>query len=707
MSLTGAHATANRVRKSPAAFLSAIFRAFLAWPSWKALSCIYLLFSLARIALAFAATNTPVIMPDSALYLHLSRSIFEQGELLFRGQPIRYAYTLYPLLLSPLHLLPDNISLFRAAQVLNALTMHLAIFPAYSLARAITKSHHRGLAAAFLTMLMPDFLMAEHIMAESLAFPLILAACHSFYKRYDDPPSFGGAVMWGFLGFLLYALKPGYAALPACFFALLLIESLRTRNPARLYKALAPALVMAAFLGLYTLLLRYGLHMSTEQSSLYGSQTHPLTFSHLLQTFNGLVMYGAFVPLAFGFLPLYLPAANLRAYEERDRRFLQTVLLSVLILILGTVYVIYYDELQGGDPYSARIHVRYVSAFLPVLMAFMLSPTLNGKRMNTKLFALLSFSFLCFIRWDGSALVSGYSYPVDALLLTAATVKGQSFNGGLLWPMAAMLFLAAMAFRLFKNGFGAKESRALCAFLAFAFLLNGTLAFALYRHHSGTTLPGEAREALELSGTAGTLGVVRDGACFWPEAAELDVVSRCTLPVVELDDLIAHANDDGTLSAFVPSAYWQESAVNEIPAPQRLILFGDILYAVVLAGDTASSAVSTSQKGYVVADVLPGSPWIHSGLSGLNQGWVQAGSRFTLFDAQLLQKGQITLRLQCRAGEGQEILTLRCGGQEKSYALTAELGWIDDTFTVEDPSKPLAVTLESSGSVLIQTYLVE
>ncbi len=707
MSLNGIPAPANRVRKSSAAFAAAIFRVFLSWPAWKALSCLYLLFSLARIALAFAATKTPVIMPDSALYLHLSRSIFEKGALLFRGQPIRYAYILYPLLLSPLHLLPDNISLFRAAQVLNALTMHLAIFPAYSLARAITKSHHRGLAAAFLTVLMPDFLMAEHIMAESLAFPLILAACYSFYKRYDDPPSFKGAILWGFLGFLLYALKPGYAALPACIFALLLIESLRTRNPDRLYKALAPALAMAAFLGLYTLLLRYGLHMSQEQSTLYGSQTHPLTFAHLLQTFNGLVMYGAFVPLAFGFLPLYLPAANLRAFEERERRFLQTALLSILILILGTVYVIYYDELQGGDPYSARIHVRYVSAFLPILMAFMLSPNLNGKRINAKLFALFSFSFLCFLRWDGSALVSGYSYPVDALLLTAAAVKTQSFNGGLLWPMAAMLFLAVMGFRLFKNGFGAKERGALCAFLAFAFLLNGTLAFALYRHHSDTTLPGEAREALALSGTGGTLGVVRDGACFWPEAAELDVASRCTLPVVELDDLIAHTNGDGSLSAFVPSAYWQESAVNRIPVPQKLILTGDILYAVVLAGDTASSAVSTSQKGYVVADVLPGSPWIHSGLSGLNQGWVQAGSRFTLFDARLLQKGQITLRLQCRAGEGQGLLTLRCGSQEKSHSLTAELGWTEDTIIVEDTSKPLTVALESSGSVLIQTYLVE
>jgi FtsH-binding integral membrane protein len=395
-------------------------------------------------------------------------------------------------------------------------------------------------------------------------------------------------------------------------------------------------------------------------------------------------------------------------FEDKDRQLLKTVLISLLALVIGTVYVIYYDELNGGDPYTARVHVRYVAAILPVLMSYTLSPALNGKRMNTKLFILLAFSFVCLIRWDGQALISGNNYPVDAMLLTAATTQTSEFNGRLLWPIAAMVFLLFMAYRLIRFGFGAWERRALYIFLAFAFVLNGILSFALNRYHNESTMPEEAREAVALAGTKGTLGVVRDGACFWPEAAELDVASRCTLPVVELDDLIGHANPDGSLARFTPKQYWQENAVYSIQAPDSLILTNDILNSIILTNDSRAAAVSTTSGGYCVLPVIKGRPVLHSGLSGLNQGWVQPGSRFTLFDKTLRGQGSIKLSLQARAGEGQAQLTLHCGSQEQTFLLTDSLQWIKAAFAVEDPNNALTVTLQNTnGNVFIQTYLVE
>lgn len=708
MAETGAPAPVKSGFRMPDAFLASACRRIFALPPKYVLICFYLFFCMLRLACAFAAAKTPVIMPDSALYMHLSRSIFEKGALLFRGQPIRYEYILYPLFLAPLQLLPESVSLFRAAQAANVLVMHLAVFPAYGLALGLTGSRRKGLLAALLTMLMPDFLITQHIMAESLAFPLILTACYAFYKAYGLPFSLGKAVLWGGLGFLLYMLKPGFVVLPACFFALLLWDALRGRNMESLYQALAGILSMLGFIGLFTLFLRYGLHMSYDQSTLYGSQTHPLTLTHLLQTFNGLVMYGAFVPLAFAFFPVYMPAAHLKSFEGKDRQLLKTVLLSLLALVIGTVYVIYYDEKSGGDPYSARIHVRYVAAFLPVLMAYTLSPALDGKRMNTTLFTLLAFSFVCLIRWDGQALLSGNHYPVDALLLTAAGTQTTAFSGRLLWPMAALVFLFFMSYRLIRFGFGTWERRALCAFLAFAFVLNSILSFALNRYHNDSTMPEEAREAVALAGIAGTLGVVQDGACFWPEAAELDVASRCTLPVVELNDLMVHANPDGSLARFTPKQYWQENAVYSIPAPERLILTNEILSSIILTEEARAAAVSTKSGGYCVLPAVQGLPVLHSGLSGLNQGWVQAGSRFTLFDKALRGQGSIKLSLQARAGEGQSQLTLQCGSQKQSFTLTDSIQWIAAAFTVENPNDAFTVALQNSGgNVFIQTYLVE
>ncbi len=707
MTTTDISSNAYKKQKHMVACLSTVMSRILAIPAWKTLFAIYLFFCLLRITMAFVSTKTPVIMPDSALYLHLSRSIL-QGEVLFRGQPIRYEYILYPLILSPLHLLPSGISIFRAAQVYNALLMHLAVFPAYYMTTSITKSHEKGLLVALLTLLMPDFLIIEHVMAEGLAFPLIIFACYVFYKSYEASTQLGSSILCGFFGFMLYALKPGFAALPISFFLLLLWHALRNRDTARVYQSLTGILSMLGCLGLYTLILRYGLHLSSTQATLYGNQTHPFTWEHLLQTFNGLWLYGAFLSLAFGFFPLYLPLAHLNAFEQQDRHLLKTVLLSIALIITGTVYVIYYDELGSGDPYAARIHVRYFSAFLPVMMAFLFSPVMEGRGMNTRLALLLSFSLVCFIRWDGNALLSGSSYPVDALLLTAVSTQVKGFDGKLLWPMLAMVFMLTMGYRLIRHRYGAKERRILGIFLSFAFLLSGALSFTLYRHHNDSTFPEDAIEAVSLAGVPASLGVVRDGAFFWPEAAALDIASRCTLPVVEVDDLLRNTNADGTITSFVPKAYWHENAVNKIEAPNKLILTNDILNDVILTDMVRASTVSTTTGGYCVVTLTPGQPWVHSGLSGLNEGWVSAGSRFMLFDGAVRAKGSVTLQLQARAGEGQAQLLMRCGKEEQVFGLTDTLAWITAVFTVEDTDQALVVELENkTGNVFIQTYLVE
>jgi len=586
--------------------------------------------------------------------------------------------------------------------------MHLAVFPAYALARSITTSHKKGLLVALLTMLMPDFLIMEYVMVESLAFPVILYTCYAFYKSYEAPQNLKGIVLCGFLGFLLYAIKPGFAAIPVSFFLLLLWEALRNRDSAKLYQSLTGILSMLGCLGLYIILLRKGLHLSATQSTLYGNQTHPLTWEHLLQTFKGIWLYGAFVPLAFCFFPLYLPFAHVGAFEKRDRHLLKAVLLSIVLIIAGTVYVIYYDELGGGDSYAARIHIRYLSALLPVLMAFALSPAMDGRQMNTKLAVLLAFSLVCFVRWDGNALLSGSSYPVDALLLAATSTNVKGFDGKLLWPMLAMIFMLAMGYRLNRHGYGPKERRLLCVFLSFAFVFSGVLSFTLYRHHNDSIYPEDAKEAVSLAGIHASVGVVRDGACFWPEAAELDIASRCALPVVELDDLLRNTYADGTITGFVPKAYWQENAVNRIEVPNKLILTNDILNDVILADQARASAVSTSNGGYCVVTLAPGQPWVHSGLSGLNEGWVRAGSRFMLFDGAARAKGSVTLQLQARAGEGQAQLVLRCGKEEQTFYLNDTLAWITATFSVEDSNQALVVEIENSiGNVFVQTYLVE
>ena len=706
----GVHAFKKKPNKKRHAWGSAAAGWTAKLPAGRVLICLYMLFCAVRVLSAMMTTTTPVVMPDSALYMQLSRSILEKGRLLFKGQPIRYEYTLYPLLLSPLHLLPEGVSFFRAAQVLNVLLMHLSIFPVYALARSMTKSSARSLLAVLLTLLMPDFQLTRHIMAESVAFPLVLTACYVYFQAAGaKQPRFFAAFLCGGLGVLLYALKPGYIALPVCFFLLMLQRALKDHDKRKLRFTLTGIFALCILLLLYMLLLRFGLQMSLVQSTLYGSQTHPLTLGHILQTLEGLAFYGAYLPLAFCFFPLLLPAAHAKTLDDGGRQLLYMVLLSIGVIAAGTVYVIYGDErMQSGAVNAARVHVRYVAAFLPVLLACLLSPALEGKKLNAKSMACMALPLLLFLCFSGWTLESGKSYPADALLLTALAVDQPAFPMRAVWAVTAFACLICICTSIARHGFLRGQRRAVCVFLAASFLLNGGLSFCLYRHHPGSVYPQDARQAVQMTGTENVLGVVRDGGFLWPEAGELDVASRCTLPVVELDDLIGNARADGSLAAFTPKAYWQENAQNPVQAPEKLILTDELLSSLVLADAVCNDTVATANGGYRVVSVWPGQPVLHSALSGLNEGWVQGGSRFTLFDTALRGKGSITLWLQARAGVGTADLTLSSGGMTQTFTLTDSLQWVSASFAAGDPAQAITVELSASGgNIFVETYQVE
>ncbi len=700
-----------RKKRSRSGVFFLIYRRVLALKLWQVLLFCYLLFSALRAVLAFQTTLTPVVQPDEAMYLHLSSSIIREGALLFRGQPIGYEYILYPLLLSPLHLLPEGVSIFRAAQVLNALVMNLAVFPAYALARDITGSRKRGLLIALLTLLMPDFFMTRQVMTESLGFPLILTTCWAYLKYYNAPPRFRTALLWGALGFLLYALKPGHLALPVCFYLILIFRTVRNRQWGRLLNTLTSVLIIVGFYGLYRLLLVYGLNMLPDQSTLYQSQTHPLTWAHLAQMINGLFMYGVYVPLAFAFYPLLLPITHLRAFETRERDLLLAFLLALFTAVLGTVYIIYYDELfDGFKPYEARIHVRYISVYLPVLTAFLFSPRLDGRRLNAHLFAGLTFSVVGILLLGSVPIGSGQSYNTDALLLAIATFKTEDFSGRLLWPAVALTYLMTAAFLMHRRGWDGLGRRLLCGFLLLSFICSSAVAAWNYRYHEGSPYPAAAPQALALTEGKHALGVVRDTGFLWPEALELDLASRFRMPVVELDDLIAHTSADGSIGAFLPKAYWQEQPTYALDSPASLVLVGETLNRIILSQTLAANSQTTLDAAYTVARLDPGTSWLHSGLSGFDEGWVKEGSRFTLFDAALRAKGAMTLRLQARMGEGEGALLLTYGDRKVELPLTAMLNWVETTFPIEDPSQPVTVFFTpqgGNGQVYVETYLVE
>jgi hypothetical protein len=147
---------------------------------------------LASVALRLAVgamVPAPAIFPDEFVYWELGRGLADSGHLLIRDQPVT-AWTfgpLYPLLISPVHLLARSpVEAYAIVKAINALALSLSAVPAYFLARRVL-SRRGSLAAAVLTVLVPSAVYATRVMAESLSYPLFLTAMVAMVAALGQP----------------------------------------------------------------------------------------------------------------------------------------------------------------------------------------------------------------------------------------------------------------------------------------------------------------------------------------------------------------------------------------------------------------------------------------------------------------------------------------------------------------------------------------
>ena len=117
---------------------------------------------------------TPLYFADEYMYSELGRSLVENGQPLIRGELAPFPALVYPLLTSPAWLIGDVEPSWRAVQLLGAVAMSLACVPVFVLARRLGLGRNLSLALGALTVAVPDMVYAGWILAETVAYPLVL-----------------------------------------------------------------------------------------------------------------------------------------------------------------------------------------------------------------------------------------------------------------------------------------------------------------------------------------------------------------------------------------------------------------------------------------------------------------------------------------------------------------------------------------------------
>jgi hypothetical protein len=125
----------------------------------------------------WAASRVPIpwILPDETIYAELGKSLYETGRLEILGEPTRF-YGLVTPALAGLPLTTGDIEDgYRVLKALQAVVVSLAAVPAFLWARTLA-SEAWALAAAALTLAIPDLAYSGLIMTEVAFYPAVVLA---------------------------------------------------------------------------------------------------------------------------------------------------------------------------------------------------------------------------------------------------------------------------------------------------------------------------------------------------------------------------------------------------------------------------------------------------------------------------------------------------------------------------------------------------
>jgi hypothetical protein len=236
--------------------------------AFSILACLIGISFAARLAAGWFRA-TPNYFPDEYLYAELARSLLESGRPSVRGIEIGFPSLLQPVLTAPTWLAGDVVLSYRLTQALGALAMSLVALPVFALARKVGVGRPLALAAAALSLAVPDLLFASWVMAEPFAYPLFVGAVLAGTAALSEPSRRSGLLLVAVVALAAFA-RAQFAILPLCFVAAVLLVGLRERRLRFVVREQALPLGIFAGVGLAVALIGVGRVLGLYRGALDG-----------------------------------------------------------------------------------------------------------------------------------------------------------------------------------------------------------------------------------------------------------------------------------------------------------------------------------------------------------------------------------------------------------------------------------------------------
>jgi hypothetical protein len=380
------------------------------------------------------AHETPYYFPDEYLYPSFARGIATGGVPSVRGETVSFPALLEPLLTAPAWLTGDTQLAYALTQGIHSFVMSLAAVPAYLLCRRLGLRTSWSLGAALLALAAPALTYSGWMLADPVAYPLVLAAIWAGVSVLERPSPRGQLVFLGLAGLAAFA-RMQFVVVPALFaVAALVVEGGSFRRVLRSYRivlgCLAVPLVAGAVLGLDRVLGYYAVIMEADVSPADVVRWAGSDGMIVAYAAGWLLVPGAVLGLAFGIA---------RAQSRAERGFAAlTALLALTLVGQAALFA------ANTDDVSVRVHERYTLVLVPLAVVAFLVYAHRGFP-GRKALALVAAGMVALSAWLP---LSGYTVghgKDDSPTLRAVQRLSQELgvaNGSLAVAILAGLFSA-------------------------------------------------------------------------------------------------------------------------------------------------------------------------------------------------------------------------------------------------------------------------
>ena len=653
------------------------------------LALIFASAALIRILLSFLMLHGPIVVIDESLFTNIARSLAWEGKLLYRGQPVKYPYVLYPLFLVPVYRLSAIFGgdVYRWVQIYNTLLICSSVFPAFLLARDFTSDMKSALFAAAITLLMPDMQMGSIEMSEAIIWPMSLWMM-LFAWRMIKGRGVKYGVLTGLFAGLLFACKPGAIAMGAGILVTTAILApadrglqpvmkakssvpviVERRDQKRLASALAGILTaiicVAAVYAVYVFVFGYEFSFL----GLYQKQTSDWELSHLfvaIEAFFLLVLLFAFACGGFGAL---LPYTEIKRMDSDRRVMVIASTVGLIAAIAGTAFLVTPYKWDGNFR-NIPLHTRYIAMYVPVWLTFSMSLDRADRRMSKGfLYAMLIFTVLSIFPGVRAGFVTGDTSDIDSMALAAFLTNVRN-NGTLMGGLltAAMVVFGIYACIACKKGFTGSFRRSSLTFLVCALLLNNICNCVVLwvGPHSGVTEDSLELNEILLKEEEPCLGVTQryynDIHTYWQEShlnrpmqqVTTDQIVKCTV------------ESDGFYVPFVPIDQSPNKQNGLTPDTETFVLGQTVAQHLELSSSVKKE--TTTNGIFTVARIDKTKRWVDSMMYGLDFNTLSEGKEarvFILGD----RDGVMTVSMYVRTTAADEVLSVKQG----DYAVDIEV----------------------------------